>query len=167
MLWGCGSNSFLFVGCDYGCRGCCGEKKWGLCSCSLSYDSSNCRWKHVFDTLSKQHNSLGNSRMVPHRGGGREGKSNINDKCVMWSWALPCSLSIFYPSFLRTHISPFIVFLHLSRLLHSCVLPEFYFPVAHSSLLGHFVWYTNVSLSFYLSVYLPLLPLFCASQSSL
>lgn len=63
----------------------------------------------------------------------------------LWSSAFPSYLSIFYP-FLRHTISPFSVFLHLSCLL-----------LSRSTLLGYFLWYTTVSLSFCLSVYLPVL----------
>lgn len=76
----------------------------------------------------------------------------------MWSTARSCFLSIFYPFLLHTHISSFIVF--VSLLSFAPLLPfRLYFPVAHSTLLGYFLWYTNVSLPFNLSVYLPLLPL--------
>lgn len=54
------------------------------------------------------------------------------------------SRSYFPLPLLHTRISPFSVFLNLSRLL-----------LSSSTLLGQFLWYTTVSLSFYLSVYLP------------
>lgn len=77
---------------------------------------------------------------------------------MMWATARSCFLSLFYPFLLHTHISSFIVF--VSLLSFAPLLPSrLYFPVAHSTLLGYFLWYTNVSLPFNLSVYLPLLPL--------
>lgn len=167
-LWGCIDSNFFplcwmrghvcsdFVAlCDHGCRG--ERMKWGVCSCSLSFSHSNVRWKHVLDTLSKHHNSLENSLNGSLQRRMEGGESCINDKCVIWSTALSCSLSIFHHSLLHTHIFPFIVF--FLALLSFALLPSrVYFPVAHSTLLGYFLWYTNVSLSFYVSVYLPHFP---------
>lgn len=166
-LWGCIDSNFFplcwmrghvcsdFVAlCDRGCRG--ERMKWGACSCSLSFSRSNFRWKHVLDTLSKHHNSLENSLngSLQRRTEGEE--SCINDKCLIWSTALFCSLSIFYHSLRHSHIFSFIVFFSLSLLSFALLPSRVYFPVAHSTLLGYFLWYTNVSLSFYISVYPPL-----------